>query len=1222
MSTEGSVYSACRTKPGTALGGRIERSWAGRGTKDRDDEDRLLGMLLDMDEEQLDQIMQCEDETSRRLLTGLCERGFDQESIKQMKCLREGGQKSEEKKKPRKGTATDAVFSSAAANNYYQAIGYRLGGIGSAASNDDDDDVSSKNVRWKGLKDSVASNDNDNDAVSFKNISWKGLKEDASAEGSSTVRSTGSSKTEGSSVKRNVDKVTKEADKRRTEKLLAEALKKKKTSPTEIAHFLMKAEKAKRKEEEEKMAQKSTEKLIAKVAEYLLKFEEEKKASKERKMNKHLVKDVRKRGGKTPAEIAAREKEMKDETRWEHESEEKVVKDAFKQGKTRSGVAAYYLLKAEQEKNRSVLEKEVSKARPSTQSSPPLPPVKSLDCHRLNDEVSTTSSVTNHFKSVSSIATAMSSECSIVTEIAPLNVIYSSSVASKKMEKKSSTSSFLRGMKPFSKKGKVELVVPVELYAKLTLPDERSEKSVPVNDQYSSTKEDSTTPSIKDDRLEDEDSQDSSLDECATLEDSSKESEDGPIDTISCYLGVEVELDDFSSLGLVSEGSNGENQEIALADTIYTGYGVNQEDDHNEEVDDNINDCESISKSISTTDLSSPKKQTRVSKAKSGIRALSPFQKWNPETVKKKSVSKKLDFPPRIPSRELPPRIPTRSVVSSPPPKAESNSLSEDSSHLWDDIAEGDEAVSSKEGQKNISNSIEKSCSNSFSTASKIKSWDEPSVLKKWWSETSRPSYTLGGHLDDESSTYSRTKNTEYSGDSVTFVDDDNVEQGCFNSLKDLAIEVKGYKDEISLIAREVREFCVSTALSTESGLQSVRQQSSDMLGCDTTDVSKKLDFPPRISNSIEKSCSNSFSTADKESASESVKQAKTATTNQKVHVCKDLKSNTKSAVPSPPPSPLFALSVKDEQKDSDGKKDHIKGKLKRIMNFKKKSSMDKKVVDQKKMISEDTSDGTEETDTGDSNESPSVNTEYIKDEATDEDQNKSVSEWFMDGPVTSIILNGSDLKSDDGVSLPSVLRKASKITIWDEPSVLKKWWSETSRPSYTLGGHLDDESSTYSRTKNTEYSGDSVTFVDDDNVEQGCFNSLKDLAIEVKGYKDEISLIAREVREFCVSTALSTESGLQSVRQQASDMLGCDTTDPLQGVSSGKTNQLTEMMQTKVMGGDDEHQKEAVAIAMEATMVDDHASKKYVRSRTNEMKIKRKHLYLSKLRNVSLSHI
>jgi len=93
-----------------------------------------------------------------------------------------------------------------------------------------------------------------------------------------------------------------------------------------------------------------------------------------------------------------------------------------------------------------------------------------------------------------------------------------------------------------------------------------------------------------------------------------------------------------------------------------------------------------------------------------------------------------------------------------------------------------------------------------------------------------------------------------------------------------------------------------------------------------------------------------------------------------------------------------------------------------------------------------------------------------------------------MDGPVTSIHLVGSDLNRDNGVSLPSVLRRASKAKIWGEPSV-----------------NSDDESSAYYRGKYSVYSGDSVTVVDDDD--HGCIYALKDFALEAKGYKDEIAL-------------------------------------------------------------------------------------------------------------------
>jgi len=274
------------------------------------------------------------------------------------------------------------------------------------------------------------------------------------------------------------------------------------------------------------------------------------------------------------------------------------------------------------------------------------------------------------------------------------------------------------------------------------------------------------------------------------------------------------------------------------------------------------------------------------------------------------------------------------------------------------------------------------------------------------------------------------------------------------------------------------------------------------------------------------------------------------------------------------------------------------KGKLKRIMAFKKKplsknvldettKMSPKKVVDGKQICyEEDASASTKDTEiqSGDSTK------------AIGDDQN---SEWVMDGPVTSIHLVGSDLNRDNGVSLPSVLRRASKAKIWGEPSV-----------------NSDDESSAYYRGKYSVYSGDSVTVVDDDH---GCIYALKDFALEAKGYKDEIALFTRDFHDFCVGKAASTEAGLKTLRGQASSMFGCGSgsADSLRGLSSEKMNHLAGIMQPK--GGDDE-ENEAVAIEIVADMSGDHASQSLVRSRGNAWKNRK--LYLSKLRKVSLSHI
>ena len=284
MSTEGSAYSsACLTKPGTILGGRTERSRAGRATKDREDEDRLLEMLLDMDEEMFNQILKSKDATSTSLLKGLRARGFDQDSIKQLKMLREGGHKSEKKpsRTPRR-TATDAVFSSAAANNYYQAIGYKMGI--SVTSNDTNDEVSSKNISWKGLKE-VDSVDKSK-AMSIGRSTGSSNSDESSVKSITSLQEIlafafkkGKSPEEVAEYLMNANKATKDLDKRRTEKLLAEALKKN-MSPIEIANFLIKAELAKQREEEEKEEKKEAQRIIAKA------LKEAKNASKQRKINK------------------------------------------------------------------------------------------------------------------------------------------------------------------------------------------------------------------------------------------------------------------------------------------------------------------------------------------------------------------------------------------------------------------------------------------------------------------------------------------------------------------------------------------------------------------------------------------------------------------------------------------------------------------------------------------------------------------------------------------------------------------------------------------------------------------------------------------------------------------------------------------------------------------------------------------------------------------------
>eukprot|EP00984_Skeletonema_dohrnii_P032444 scaffold26603_cov64-Skeletonema_dohrnii-CCMP3373.AAC.1 len=96
------------------------------------------------------------------------------------------------------------------------------------------------------------------------------------------------------------------------------------------------------------------------------------------------------------------------------------------------------------------------------------------------------------------------------------------------------------------------------------------------------------------------------------------------------------------------------------------------------------------------------------------------------------------------------------------------------------------------------------------------------------------------------------------------------------------------------------------------------------------------------------------------------------------------------------------------------------------------------------------------------------------------------------------------------------------------------------------------------------------MTSVDDD-VEQGC-----DIANEVKGYGNEIGLIAQEFRDF--------------TKAHFSVMLGCDSNDLQKRKLEGNANTTPR----EVNGGDDEMK------AME----------------------QKREIYMSRLRNVSLSHI
>jgi len=279
--------------------------------------------------------------------------------------------------------------------------------------------------------------------------------------------------------------------------------------------------------------------------------------------------------------------------------------------------------------------------------------------------------------------------------------------------------------------------------------------------------------------------------------------------------------------------------------------------------------------------------------------------------------------------------------------------------------------------------------------------------------------------------------------------------------------------------------------------------------------------------------------------------------------------------------------------------------KFARIMNFKKKSSSRKVAVHQKtsSSSSECTSAGTEaETQSsasGAKNEGK-VSGPSKEDDAVDKDQDDSTSDGFLDGPVSSIDLMCSDCMSDDGVSLPSVLRDTKKISIWKEPSLLNKMRSDTSHPSM----QSDNVNS-----KNTAET-DSVSFVDDDHTERGgCVNSIKNFNTEVQGYAEEIALIARQFQD-----------GMKSVY---TGVVGCQSPGLQERELNGEFSEETNVLKLKGEDGEfskamkEDKQKEAVATAMEAAISGDNACD----DRTDGLKRKRE-MYLSKLKKVSLNHI
>jgi hypothetical protein len=689
MTKGGSVYSAQRTKPGTLLGGRKEQSQASYDDKRVD---KLLDILLDMDEEDLNQLMQCDDSTTSGLLKSLNDmRGIDEDSIKQIKRLRdEGGNKKLEKSRAKGKNATDAMFSSAAANNYYQAIAYKIG-AGSVASNGNDD-ASSKNISWKGLKED-ASAKNYYKAIAHKKVaSNDNVSTDDASVGMSTLKSgyslTSLEETVAAAMKAGNTPVevaeqlmradSEKVDKRRTEKLVAEALKKNMT-PTEIANYLMQAEETRKKEEEAKEAQRNIEKLVkealkkghtpSEVAEYLSRFGQE---NKEQNMNEQLVKDALKHGGNTPAEIAAFLLKADEEKRAQD-----LINEALKVCKSPKEIAEY-LVKAEEDQRRAA-------------APPPPPPVKALSCHRKHDALSTTSSV-SHLRSISSMASELSSECSIVTEIVNKGETkqqVDTSVEAPKKAGMKSTSSSLRKTKASTLQNKK---APKEKSSKQGISkkigkDKKNKKAIEEKKETNGTSEE-LIDSVQ-------------LYGKVMLPDGSVKSEPVDVDSfmdesaeVSTGASGDSNEDSDSKMELVSVSTDGDNQEIALAATFNTGWGVvQQEDEPHEEIDVSLHDY----KKVTSAKKSSPKMQSMISKAKSGflgMRVKRPEAADKTEATSEKKKVKKGDLPPAIPSRADPPV----STVSH-------HSASEESSQLWDNITDEDESKGGKNrGSKSVKN--------------------------------------------------------------------------------------------------------------------------------------------------------------------------------------------------------------------------------------------------------------------------------------------------------------------------------------------------------------------------------------------------------------------------------------------------------------------------------------------------------------------------------------
>ncbi len=649
-------------------------------------------------------------------------------------------------------------------------------------------------------------------------------------------------------------------EERKTQELVEQALKVSK-SPKEIADYLMNAAKENQKEDETVQEQESSKELVTNTPTELaepLDIQEEKKVSSERKVNESLVRDAMKRGAKTPAEIAAnllqideerktqelveqalkvskspkeiadylmnaaKENQREDETVQEQESSKELVNDTPKKGVIRSDAGE--LKKVGKDKKSQARPKSSAKVKRTFR-----PPVESLECHLADGEMSTTSTVTDHLKSVRSIDSAMSSECSIMTEIVNPNedMDYSSRAVSQNKEMKSLTR--VRGL--------------TVSFAEGTKETSQSKHEKKHSSKMAAT--DKTSENIVAAKKDDGEAQ----------FDVSQSPSGNPDDT-PCSGGVQ----------LISEELNEESQEITL-DAFYAGYieeshslsddssvrnAVKEEDANDssvrdvvEEEDANDSSVRAVVEEEDTNDSSvrdfveeedkeGQKNSNCIGKVEKGEHSTSEIEKCEVyEENNSKSAAPLKSKMKRILAFKK--KSSRREIVNQKTEKNSSKKIAKHQANSSEDASGATESSSSNESisseQKYVKNKVVEFDLDGPITSISIPAKDpaiydevtlptvlrkkskvdilnehrnerrnEPAVLDEWWSDMSI--------LDDDRTGYSghSVAHSQYTIDPFAVMDEDDVEE------KWTCNEVKEYKDEIGLIACEVRDFCSTTA--------------------------------------------------------------------------------------------------------------------------------------------------------------------------------------------------------------------------------------------------------------------------------------------------------------------------------------------------------------------------------------------------------------------------